>query len=319
MPDFEIDIKKVNWTPKHVVQVAEVASRALEASIHFEELEVVGTDHIERIPLRSDDDIPRFLGIKAKTRFHESVIRFKLPERIVGEDFTPKKNKILAKGKRMAKFFGDCQVSTRQVEFTLKLFDCGHFYLKQTLPGSGASPYWVIFEGRWERTEKGLSLEYLLRYSWQITKGRPSTEFAIEAVPAAHRSRLAWSGDAVEQQLNGSVPAIVGEAVWCWVEVCREPDVVENTRARFNKDADDAPVAQEPDRTSKDRCHGPGAAEQQEQARQAALVSETLMASKIDEEPIWPLLLGCGLFLALFISFTWHWWVDRTEVDRGGA
>lgn len=45
--------------------------------------------------------------------------------------------------------------STRTVECSLKLFDCNHFYLKQTLPGSGASPHWTIYEGRWRGCVRG--------------------------------------------------------------------------------------------------------------------------------------------------------------------
>ncbi|CAJ1400161.1 unnamed protein product [Effrenium voratum] len=163
--------------------------------------------------------------------------------------FQPKKTKVLVKGQLCGKFFGECEVSTRTVEFSIKLYDCGHFYMKQTLPGSGASPYWVIFEGRWQTTEKGIAMEYLFRYAWQIAKTRLMPDFALEAVPKDHRSRLAWCGEIPEQQLNGSVPAIVGEEPFCWIEVCREPDVVERGKARFNEEEDDIPAPAAPDAT----------------------------------------------------------------------
>ncbi|CAE8715782.1 unnamed protein product, partial [Polarella glacialis] len=219
---------------------------AFECPMTFQELRVIGTDHIEHVVIREDSDIPKFVAIKCKTRFEEKVIKFRLPERAVPANFTPKKTKVLCKGTRIAKYFGECEVSTRSVEFSIKLFDCGHFYLKQTLPGSGASPYWVIFEGRYERTEKGLALEYLFRYSWQIAKTRLMPEFALEAVPKDHRSRLAWCGEMSEQLLNGTVPSIVGEDPFCWIEICREPDVVGKGKARFNEEGDDVPAKPEP-------------------------------------------------------------------------
>jgi len=172
------------------------------------------------------------------------VIKFNIPNKLMPKKWQPKKVKILAKGNRVSKFFGEDQISTRQVEVSLKLFDCGHFYMKQTLPGSGASPYWVIFEGRWSETDRGLRLEYLLRYSWQASR-KPEMEFAIEAVPSDNESTLAFSGE-TENQLNGLVPAIVGEDQLCRIEIYREPDVVEKGPARFNEECPDPPSWKDP-------------------------------------------------------------------------
>ncbi|CAJ1429653.1 unnamed protein product [Effrenium voratum] len=185
---------------------------AFECPMTIQELQketaygVIGTDHIEKVQIEEDADIPKFVNIKTKTRFEEKVIKFRLPARAVPATFQPKKTKVLVKGQLCGKFFGECEVSTRTVEFSIKLYDCGHFYMKQTLPGSGASPYWVIFEGRWQTTEKGIAMEYLFRYAWQIAKTRLMPDFALEAVPKDHRSRLAWCGEIPEQQLNGSAP-----------------------------------------------------------------------------------------------------------------
>eukprot|EP00435_Cladocopium_sp_Y103_P049878 s354_g15.t1 len=203
--------------------------------------------------------------------------------------FQPKKTKVLVKGKPCGKFFGECEVSTRTVEFSIKLFDCGHFYMKQTLPGSGASPYWVIFEGTWQTTEKGLAFEYLFRYSWQVAKTRLMPEFALEAVPKNHRSRLAWCGEIPEQQLNGSVPAIVGEDPFCWIEICREPDVVERGKARFNEEDDD--IARRRPAPSSPTAAGAG-----HSAKPSASVAE-------DQEPMWPIYAVLGIFcLILFLA-----------------
>merc|ERR1719199_1118435 len=129
-----------------------------------------------------DEDIPVFIKEKSMLNeaFAEKVIRFQLPKGVMPKDWKPKKVKILAKGERLAKYFGEDKCGERNVQVSLKLFDCGHFYLKQTLPGSGISPYWTIFEGAWENTEKGLKLTYLIRYTWQDTARQPKLDLNIE-------------------------------------------------------------------------------------------------------------------------------------------
>lgn len=320
--DFEIDIKKIDWIPKHVEEIAEVASKAFECPMTFEELSstnygVIGTDHIEKVQINEDSDIPKFVAIKCKTRFEEKVIKFRLPERACPASFVPKKTKVLVKGDLCAKFFGECEVSTRTVEFSIKLYDCNHFYMKQSLPGSGASPYWVMFEGRWGTTEKGIQLEYLFRYSWQIAKTRLMPEFSLEACPKNQRSRLAWCGDIPEQQLNGSVPAIVGEDSFCWIEVCREPDVVERGKARFNEESDDIkpknPAVEEDKPAAaevpKVRRGGPEAAATRAAKEQSTLSTDS--NGEADEDPIWPLYVGVGIVVLLLILFFWWTWDDK--------
>jgi hypothetical protein len=171
--------------------------------------------------------------------FAEKVIRFTPPKGVLPKGWKPKKVKILAKGERLAKYFGDDKVGERNVEVSLKLFDCNHFYMKQTLPGSGISPHWTIFEGSWEHTEKGLKLDYLIRYSWQESR-KPEFDLTIEAVPEGWTTTLAWSGDA-ETQLNGNIPAVVGTDKFCWIEIYRDADSIEKNKARFNEDFDNAP------------------------------------------------------------------------------
>lgn len=326
--DFEIDIKKVDWIPKHVEEIAEVASKAFECHMTFEELSttgygVLGTDKIEKIPIHEDSDIPKFVAIKCKTRFEEKVIQFRLPERACPAAFVPKKTKVLVKGDLCAKFFGECEVSTRTVEFSIKLYDCNHFYMKQSLPGSGASPYWVIFEGRWNTTEKGIQLEYLFRYSWQVAKTRLMPEFALEACPKDHKSRLAWCGDIPEQQLNGSVPAIVGEDAFGWIEVCREPDKVERGKARFNEESDDIkPTKQASEQDTSDgaelpkvRRHDPTMVGGAEAAgTSAGRTNEDQPTKETDDEPIWPLYVGAGVFALLLILFFWLTWTDKQKL-----
>eukprot|EP00931_Biecheleriopsis_adriatica_P058508 TRINITY_DN34859_c0_g1_i1.p1 TRINITY_DN34859_c0_g1~~TRINITY_DN34859_c0_g1_i1.p1 ORF type:complete len:357 (+),score=71.28 TRINITY_DN34859_c0_g1_i1:58-1071(+) len=333
--DFEIDIKKVNYVPKRVEEISEWASKAFECPMTFEELQnhaygVIGTDKIEKVQINEDADIPKFEAIKCKTRFEEKVIKFQLPDRAVPADFVPKKTKILAKGQLFAKFFGECEVSTRTVEFSLKLYDCGHFYMKQALPEAGASPYWVIFEGTWEQTDRGLALEYLFRYSWQLNKTRLMPEFALEATPKNHKSRLAWCGDIPEQQLNGMFPAIVGEEAFSWVEVCREPDKVERGKARFNVEEDDIvkpekPADEEPMSTARRRpqasgsqapASGPPAGGRTENAAgqpETHSSKEPASAEATDEEPAWPLYVAAAIFLLLFLFFCRSTWDSKTQ------
>lgn len=310
MPDFEIDVKKCGWEPKHVTEIGEFASRAFRSEIKFSDIDVVGTDHIERVRVRCDEDIPKFLAIEPKTRFEDKVLKFRVPERIVPSSFVPKKTKILPKGNLWAKFFGECQVSVRVVEFTLKLYDCGHFYMKQALPDSGASPYWVIFEGCWERTEKGIQLEHLFRYSWQVCKTKETMPFALEAVAPNFRTRLAWTGETPEQQLNGQVASIVGEDPVCWIEVVREPDKVERSKARFNDDPDDSGP---PLKSSVRERRPTQSAEAGPQV--AATVKGKPAGSKQEEvkteDSVWPMYVGMLLFLALLLVFCWQSYQEK--------
>lgn len=234
---FEIDVKKLGgvFSPTRLDEVVEAAGRALGTQFAPDELKLIGTDHVTKKRLESDKDLAEFL--KAKGVTGEKVLKFAIPDRVIGTEFRPKKTKILCTGSRVSKFFGEEQVSTRDVEFSLKLFDCGHFYLKQALPGSGASPYWVIFEGKWVRHEKSLRLLCCLRYAWQIKACKDMDEdaFAIEATPPGLEGRLAYVGDS-EAQLNGQFPAIVGKEPYCWAELCREPDKAMVSKTRFNEE-----------------------------------------------------------------------------------
>lgn len=240
--NFEINLTKMKWCPKHVSEVPQTISRAFERDIQMEHIQpVIGTDHVKEWILKEDKDIPEFYNAPTMMQewIAEKVIKVKIPDGIMPKSFVPKKCKILATGEKVAKFFGEDNVSTRTVEASLKIFDCGHFYLKQTLPGSGASPHWTIFEGRWRATERGLKLEYLLRYSWQLSR-KPYMEFAIEAVRSDLMTTLAWDGE-TEKQLNGNLPAIVGTDDFFWAELVREGDTKGAAKLRWNEDCPEPP------------------------------------------------------------------------------
>mmetsp|Transcript_105938 Transcript_105938/g.187574 ORF Transcript_105938/g.187574 Transcript_105938/m.187574 type:complete len:395 (+) Transcript_105938:49-1233(+) len=380
---FEINCTKAKWQPKTVSDIPRVVGNSFETDIKLRDIQpLIGTDHVKKWAIKKDSDIEEFMNAPSMLReaFAEKVIRFKLPDGLMPTPWQPKKVKILAKGERLSKYFGEDQVSTRQVEVSLKLFDCGHFYMKQTLPGSGISPHWVIFEGAWKHTDKGLHLQYLIRYSWQVSR-KPEIDFSIECVPALS-STLAWAGDS-ETQLNGQIPAIVGEDAFCWIEIYRDADSTEKVRSRFNEDLDlevnkeakkekleskpedPMPQAQpfrsrweEPKKPSevspqeskleKDPCWEPQATAEPmrpESKREANLHQRPASSSSserqkpspsapsaskpafredagpvvVDNEPIWPLLLGAAVFVLMMAFFGWLQWQERSVTGESSA
>merc|ERR1719491_930259 len=239
----------------------------------------------------------------------------------------PKRVKILAKGAKVAKYFGEDNVGTRQVEVSLKLFDCGHFYMKQSLPGSGACPYQIIFEGKWtEQNDRGFFLKYHVRYTGQTSK-KTDLDLAVQALPPNQESMLANCTESdVKNQLNGLVPAIVGEDQWCRVELHAEGIFADDGKARFNEDCPDPPSwkdptptglkprvfkpackedapPQEPPRAEQRRAGHPPAEQRTEAKHEpvrrgggtggiAAPSREEDLRQEKDEEPMGPLLIG---------------------------
>jgi len=233
--DFDMNLTKMKWCPKHLTEIPAIISNAFGREITMKQIEpIIGTDHLKEWVLNKDADIKEFYDAPTVMQewLAEKVIKVKIPRGIIPRDFEPKKVKILATGDRIAKFFGEDTVSTRQVEGSLKLFDCGHFYMKQTLPGSGPSPHWTVFEGRWHQRDRGIRLEYLLRYSWQTSR-KPDMEFSIEAVKPNLASTLAWDGE-TERQLNGNLPATVGTDDYFWAELVRMGDKGQQGKIRWN-------------------------------------------------------------------------------------
>lgn len=347
---LEINLTKMKWCPKKVSEIPECASRVFEREITMEMIKpLVATDHVKTWPMEKDEDIPEFFNAPTMMQdwIAEKLIKLRIPHGVMPKDFQPKKVKILATGPRVAKFFGEDMCSTREVQLSLKLFDCGHFYMKQTLPGSGSSPHWTIFEGKWESTNSGVKLVYLLRYSWTLSQ-KPFVEFALEAVRADVFSRLAWEGES-ERQLNGSVPAIVGTEDSFWVEFVREGDKGEQAKIRWNEDCKDLPehwpswVRNEaPGSRAKGKelgadqtkfkpagaLEGPGlrerkAAEAAKPSPQATLKPASAQrppapagAGKVvqqeDDEPMWPMLVCFGIFCLMALTFGYYTWDERS-------
>jgi len=248
--------------------------------------------------------------------------------------------------------FGEDQVSERQVEVSLKFFDCGHFYLKQSLPGSGPTPYQVVYEGRYTQTERGFSLQYFLKYTGQTTKASDRRlDNSISILPPNLDSHVAFCNES-DNQLNGMIPAFVGSESMCRVEIYREPDVVDKNKARFNEDCPDPlsieerlmgkeqkpkpkpPPPQEPRTSTSFPEAGSGRESVPSSSSSSTLHQRRPIETKPavpsapaapssgaasvkqpavededekgdDEEPMWPLLLGVGLLLAVLLFFCW--------------
>lgn len=299
--DFDFDIKKKDWRPKCVNDIVGELSRAFCTSVTLEELDIQGTDYMQKKPVRNDADLKEWLKTESKT--YEKLIKLKIPKRIIPDAWQPKKDRILCKGEILAKYYGDEEVSTRQVQFTLKLHENGFFRLKQTLPGSGASPYWVIFEGKWSRTSRGFRLEFCVRYPYQKAK-KHEFDLAFEAMPEDHDTTLAFL-DEREAQINGMLPAIVGTDAFSWVELCQEHETESNPKTRFNEEEDDVAKA-EPEIPPEDAASSGTKAAPPAKAQPGRAPPPT--PEPEDDEPVWPLYLGLALFLAMFIAFTWNQW-----------
>lgn len=307
--DFDFDIKKKDWRPKCVADIVNELSRAFCTPVALEELDIQGTDYMQKKPVKNDADLKEWLKTESKT--YEKLIKLKIPKRIIADDWAPKKDRILCKGQMLAKYYGDEEVSTRQVQFTLKLHDCGFFRLKQTLPGSGASPYWVIFEGKWARTSRGFRMEFCVRYPYQKAK-KHEFDLAFEAMPEDHDTTLAFL-DEREAQINGMLPAIVGTDAFSWVELCQEHDTENNPKARFNEEDDDVvkPAADD-DKSPADDAPASSSSKKSAAAPTRSADQPTRAPPPTpepeDDEPVWPLYLGLALFLAIFLGFSWMQW-----------
>jgi len=263
---------------------------------------------------------------------------------------------ILTKGNRIAKYFGEDQVGTRQVETTLKLYDCGHFYMKQTLPGSGATPYQIIFEGRLQENDRGIHLEYLLRYTGQTSK-RADLDLSVQVLPPNQETFFAACGECDNKnQLNGLIPAIVGEDEYCRVEVFRDGDVIEKAPARFNEECFEPQPWRESAAKRKNQASsatassstttaptmvtatttapmperkksGTAAAGHEQTEPPGTSRTETYQTPEHkeygcqykDEEPLWPLLVGLGCFILLIGFFGWLNWQEWNAKDADGA
>jgi len=284
-------------------------SRSFEKHVSLSELSILGTDYMQKKPIKTDSDLKEWLKTESKT--YEKLIKVKVPQRLLPKKWQPKKMMILTKSKTniLAKYFGDEEVSTRQVQFTLKVLDCGHFRLKQTLLGSGPSPYWVIFEGKWEYTARGYKLEFCIRYSFQKNK-KDDFDLGFEAMPDCHDTTLAFT-DESEKQLAGNMPAIVGTEQFSWVELVQEHEIENNPKSRFNLEGEQEEEEHKarPEVSSHENASRPEPAKLDTPERWNR-------SQEVDDEPMWPTYLGLALFLILVLGFSWMQWGPKAVLPE---
>lgn len=311
MPELDFDIKKKDWRPKCVDEIVREVSRAFEKEVTLEDIFIMGTDYVQKKRIQTESELQAWL--KADSKTYEKLIKVKLPDLLFPKNWQPKKMMVLTKTKDnvLARFYGDEEVSTRQVQFTLKILDCGHFRLKQTLGGSGPSPYWVIFEGKWAQTARGFKLEFCLRYPFQKNK-KDEFDLAFEAMPDTHNTSLAFT-DETEKQVAGNLPAIVGSEAFSWVELVQEHETESNPKARFNLEEEEeeggaAPDAEPPPSAPEAPHPGPAAG-----ARQPVFLPRKVPEPP-QEEADWTLYLGLALFLAMVAWFSWSHWGGQAEL-----
>lgn len=225
-PIFQFDLSKLEWCPKSLQDVADVIGEALESPFNLTDLEVIGTNHLDRIKISTDAGLNAWLQSEGEEQIAgrelEKVLRVTCPPRVLPLAFKPGEAPILAKGKRTASFDGDGRADARVVDFQLRIFDCGHFYMKQSLGAAHASstPYWVIFEGRWRRSVRGYRLEFFFRYP----RAAPGCiDFVLHGLPGRNAANLNFSGDQ-EIDLKGFLPTIVGNESSCWASLKSRPD-----------------------------------------------------------------------------------------------
>lgn len=301
MPDFDFDVKRKEWRPKHVSDILNELERAFEAKVVLNELVIMGTDFMQKKRIITDADLKEWLNTESKT--YEKLIKLKVPPRLMPLDWQPKTNLILGTGSLVAKYYADEEVSERMVQFTMKFLDCGHFRLKQTLPGSGASPFWVIFEGTWTKSDRGYQLEFRIRYPYQ--KSRKETfDLAFEAMPENHDTFIAFENE-TEKQLNGNLPAIVGTEPFCWVELVHEADQENDPGTRFNLEDDEAPKPAPKEEKVEDPKPAP--------KRPPATSTQYGDPLAKDEEPNWPTYVGFTFFVLLVSVFSWMHWGQNAE------
>mmetsp|Transcript_20024 Transcript_20024/g.45611 ORF Transcript_20024/g.45611 Transcript_20024/m.45611 type:complete len:304 (+) Transcript_20024:149-1060(+) len=303
MPDFDFDIKKKDWRPKCVDDVVKEVGRSFEADVTLDELFIMGTDYVQKKRIQTESELSAWL--KADSKTYEKLIKVKVPDRLLPKNWQPKKMMVLTRRKDnvIARYFADEEVSTRQVQFTLKILECGHFRLKQTLQGSGPSPYWVIFEGKWTRSSRGYKLEFCIRYPFQKNK-KDEFDLAFEAMPDTHNTSLAFT-DETEKQLSGQMPAIVGSDAFSWVELVQEHETESNPKARFNlEDEEGHAGTATPEAT----------AQSSTSSARAPARAPPRKNLQPQEEADWSLYLVFVLFLAMVAWFSWNHWGPHSEL-----
>jgi len=319
MPDFfEIDLALTTWRPEGIKALAEEVSRSFETEVLPDEVEFSGAEgasslwsSMQAALLADDESVKGFCSESdgaSKDSTSSRVLRVEVPGRVLSALRQPRKVALLASGKQLLKYCGE--VKGFNVDFALKLFDCGHFHIKETVGGSSAGPRGAIFEGRWEKGAQGLRLEYLLRYPCQQNRRREAS-VAYEAVPHEVReASLSFKGSSKgakeEDQLEGQLPtSCTEEATTGFVTLRREEEISEQQakNSRLYDDDDDEgframlrPQVKNPPR----QMQRPKPYREYDEERDWD-----------SDEPTWPMYLGIFLFIVIFCVFAWVWYEER--------
>lgn len=216
----EFDLRKYDWWPENVQEIVKHVGDVFDKQLFQHELEIIGTNHLDRSRIWNDELLQTWIEFEG-SRFSDKVLKITVPPRVLSFDFKPGEVPVLAKGRRIATFDGDGRADMRTQEFSLRIFDCGHFVLKESNQSHRDSPaYWVVFEGRYRRTERGYRLEILIRYP-RIDKR--SRDFNIQAIYGGSEASLNFSGNE-ERNLKGFLPTIMGNGSSCWAALVRKKE-----------------------------------------------------------------------------------------------
>jgi len=238
--------------------VADQVAHCFESPVTKGELEVVGTNHLDRTIIWSDEALANWLQSEDESysnrRIEEDkVLSVHAPQRVLPVAFRPGEAPILAKGRRTDSFDGDGRADARLVDFQLRFFSCGHFYMKQSLNGSGSAsnPYWVITEGRWRRSVRGYRLTFHFRYPRTAAR---CLDFTIHGLPGRNEASLNFSGED-EINLKGFLPTMLGNDASCWAALVRrqeKPKQIAHRSSFGEKDDDEDENEEEKDSDEED-------------------------------------------------------------------
>jgi len=356
-PILELSLRRYDWSPKSLKDVTEQACLAFQTQVFLSELEITGVNHFQRTRIWTEEEMEAWLqsdtmqndinpGMEVKR-----LIRVALPRRVLPPAFNPGEAPILAKGKRLHAFDGDGRSDAKALEFALRLFECGHFYMKQSYNNSLTSdtPNWYIFEGHWRQSARGFQLEILFRYP------RPrdaSLEFIVHGLPGQTAASLNYSGDE-EESLKGFLPTMTNTESSCWAALHRRPDkskALANNQKQFGEDDEDEEEEEEVDEEEEkynqaqktELVQGlmkelkpeqqrelrsvlgeqglksesfaglsPGLRTALQRLQRRATISQRRRESAGDGEPSWPMYLGLTLFVFVFCVFGYIWYEEQ--------
>jgi len=257
-PIFEYDLRKLDWCPEQLDELAEQVNHVFRTHVVLSDLEVIGTNHLDRRRIWTDDDLETWLRSENPAYSREGleedkILRVTLPQRVLPLEFKQGEVPVIIRGNKTAEFEGDGRADARLVEFKLKFFDCGHFYMTQSRANASTPMYssyssqssssqssrnsknltWTVFEGTWRRSARGYRLEFLFKYPRTNTR---SFDFIMQALPERNECSLNFSGEE-EVNLKGFLPTVASHESSCWASMRRKAELPVNRRS--NKMFDD--------------------------------------------------------------------------------